>query len=283
MSSLKQNTTEWLELRKTKIGASDVPIILGISPFKTALTLWKEKMGLLPNIQTSAMRRGHEMEGEALKSYNQKTGNLCLPKVVLHPEHDFLMASLDGLSFEGMMQVEIKCPGQKDHDLAKKGEIPPYYYAQIQAQLACTGNPRADYYSYREGEGILIPVDRDDDFIETMYPKLEEFYTCMVNKTPPEATEKDVEVRLDEEFVLKAAELAETKEQIKQLKDLEKRQIGELQIVTDGQSCEGGGYRFVKYEKQGAIDYSSIPELEGVDLEKYRKPSSFSWRFSCSS
>ena len=59
----KQNTPEWLEFRKNKIGASDIPIIMGLSPYSTPLQLWKRKLGFLEEMQMNdCMRFGNENE-----------------------------------------------------------------------------------------------------------------------------------------------------------------------------------------------------------------------------
>jgi predicted phage-related endonuclease len=43
---MQQQTPEWLEFRKNKIGASDAPIIMETSPWKTPYQLWLEKLSL---------------------------------------------------------------------------------------------------------------------------------------------------------------------------------------------------------------------------------------------
>ncbi len=44
------------------------------------------------------------------------------PKVVLHPAHDWMMASLDGIDLDGNSIVEIKCPGQTDLEIGQTRE-----------------------------------------------------------------------------------------------------------------------------------------------------------------
>ena len=39
---IRHNTPEWLEMRRTGIGASDAAAVLGISPFKTNVELWAQ-------------------------------------------------------------------------------------------------------------------------------------------------------------------------------------------------------------------------------------------------
>ena len=57
---LNQRSPEWLQWRSQGITASDIPIILGLSPYKTPWQLWAEKVGRInapdisnnPNVKT---------------------------------------------------------------------------------------------------------------------------------------------------------------------------------------------------------------------------------------
>ena len=40
-----QGTSEWLENRKNHIGASDAPVVMGVSPWDTPYKLWENKLG----------------------------------------------------------------------------------------------------------------------------------------------------------------------------------------------------------------------------------------------
>ena len=69
MIALEQNTEEGFEFRKTKIGSSDAPIIMGESPWKTPQQLWEEKMGLKESsYENAAIQRGKQLEAQARKS-----------------------------------------------------------------------------------------------------------------------------------------------------------------------------------------------------------------------
>ncbi len=67
--SLEQGTPEWHEYRSMHIGASDAPIIMGVSPWRNVKQLYNEKMGLHNTRSTPAMQRGVEMEPQARKSF----------------------------------------------------------------------------------------------------------------------------------------------------------------------------------------------------------------------
>lgn len=63
--------------------------------------------------------------------------------------------------------MEIKCPGQADHDVAKSGKIPEKYIPHLQHQLAVTSLKLAYYFSF-DGVGVIVEVERNDSYIEQM-------------------------------------------------------------------------------------------------------------------
>ena len=42
---LNQRSDEWLNWRSLGVTATDIPVILGLSPYKTVWQLWAEKTG----------------------------------------------------------------------------------------------------------------------------------------------------------------------------------------------------------------------------------------------
>lgn len=278
---IKQNTPEWLEMRKNHIGASDAAAILGLSPWKTAFQLWEEKLGLRPGTQMNeAMRRGHELEPIARQAYNEHTGNSSEPEVAFHPTRKWMMASLDGISLDRSMVVEIKCPGAKDHELASKGEIPEKYYPQLQHQLAVIGLNLLHYFSYKDGEFHLIEVERDEKFIQKMYAKEEEFWQNIQNFEAPALSEKDYVKRGDVEWCSIAQKWLGTKLRLATAKEDEKEYREKLINLANNQNCQGFGVGVQKVVRKGSVDYSAIPELSGIDLEKHRKNPIETWRIS---
>ena len=277
---IQQNTPEWLEMRKSKVGASDAPIILGVSPWKTPFQLWEEKLGLsAPPQMNNAMRRGHELEPIARQAYIDHTGNYVEPSVEFHQEHKWMMASLDGVTPDKSIAVEIKCPGKVDHALAAQGEIPQKYFAQLQHQLAVLNLNNLHYFSYKDGEYHLIDVPRDEKYIKKMIEKEQKFWDCLQNFDPPALIEKDFFVREDKEWSTLALEWNNNNQILKEAKEKEKILRESLIQLSKNKNTRGCGIRVQKIIRNGAIDYGSIPEIQGVHLEKYRKPSTVSWRF----
>ena len=173
-----QSTDEWLSWRREGIGASDAPVIMGLSP-------WQKQEGLLliktgqrqERSANGAMQRGKTLEPLARQAYVRRTGIDIEPVCVQSLEHAWMRASLDGLSADGRHVVEIKCPGEKDHLLADSGQVPEKYYPQLQHILAVTGLGEIYYWSFRFNHTVLLKVDRDEVFIAGLVEKEAAFWT----------------------------------------------------------------------------------------------------------
>jgi len=177
----QQNTIEWLEFRKSKIGSSDAPIIMGASPWKTPHQLLDEKMGIKQSFYESpAMQRGKDLEPEARKRFEEETGLVVWPNVLIHPQHDYIMASLDGMTLDEKTAVEIKCPGKKTHKMAQEGHIPEHYHIQMQHQLAVTGLRTMFYYSFDGQKGVILKIQRDNSLVEEILIKEREFFQLVL-------------------------------------------------------------------------------------------------------
>lgn len=289
-NSLIQGTKEWHELRRTKIGASDAAVIMGVSPWMTKMELWEEKMGFRTRPQTNpAMERGNALEPIARQAYIDLTGVEVVPVVVFHPEHEWMMASLDGLSSDGTV-VEIKVPGLNDHALAAKGRIPLKYYPQLQHQMAVTGAKRIHYFSFNEESQYLIELDRDDGYIQDMIEKEQDFYNMLQEMVVPEPSYKDVLSRDDDDWKslteqLKAADKVYKKAE-KASKEAKKdvdKIIDSLKQLAKDRSCNGNHVKFTVFPYPGKIVYEKIPELEGVNLDAYREPSTLRYKYTIES
>jgi putative phage-type endonuclease len=274
---MEQRTNEWLELRKTKVGASDAPIIMKTSPWKTPYQLWREKLGIADEpVSTYAMDRGNELEPIARRALEDKLGMPLQPKVMLHIERSWMMASMDAISFDERVIAEIKCPGKNDHEIALSGRVPEKYYPQLQHQMEVCGLDEAYYFSFHGDEGVLLKIVRDEDYIRRLIIEEEKFYQCMVNFEPPELTSDDYVWQDGARW----AKIAERLAEIKQIKAEEESLKKELIMLANGMNSRGAGITLTKCVRKGTIDYKSIPELQGIDLESYRKESSEYWRLS---
>ena len=273
-----QRTPEWLEERRKHIGSSDAAAVMGLSPWKTAYMVWQDKLGLSKPIeQNEAMKRGSTMESIALEAFERERGIEMFPQIVYHKEHKFMMASLDGMSLDGKSAVEIKCPGKKSHESALDGKVPEYYMPQLQHQIACSNLDGIWYYSFDGENGVSIFVERDEVFIKNLIEVEAAFWDLVEKKIPPPLEKKDYVDKSSEIWAEYAKRLLSIQKEL-DLLTKEREAIKKALILdADGQNCKGEGLTLFKSFRQGRVDYEAIPELEGVDLSQYRKPSTESW------
>lgn len=274
---MEQRTAEWLEMRKDKIGASDAPVIMRKSPWKTPYQLWREKLGLVDEKgSTFAMDRGNELEPIAKRALEDKLGMALQPQIRLHNQRSWMMASMDAVSLDNRTVAEIKCPGKDDHATALAGQVPEKYYPQLQHQMEVCGVDEVYYFSYHGDENALLRITRDEKYIKQLLIEEEKFYECVMNFEPPALTPNDY-VWQDSAKWAKLAQEYKDLLAIEDKKEAIKKQLIEL---ASGQNSRGGGIQLTKCLRKGAIDYKKIPHLKDVDLEPFRKESSEYWRIS---
>ena len=135
---------QFLEVRRQGIGASDVAAIMGLNPFKTAVGVYMEKVGLTPDVPNENMEWGKEFEQIIAARFADKTrlriewlGDLTVigpePWMFAHPDFKIAHEPHGG---------EAKMTGGYDKDAwGEEGtdQIPDYYVTQAQWQMLCTG------------------------------------------------------------------------------------------------------------------------------------------------
>ena len=280
--SVNQGTKEWLEIRKKSITSTDSSIILGLNPYKDKEKLLLQKLDLEPVDDVSEiMMMGTQLEPIARERYMEETGELVFPAVYIRDDLPWAMASLDGINFDEDKIIEIKC-GSKAFD--RGSNIPPYYYCQIQHALWVSGATKCDYFCYWLGNFKLVTIEKDYPFIEKMIEAEKEFFCEMENA---DLEKLGIETRDDEAFEEAAQRwkeankvYLEAKALLKRAETVEKEAKSDMASLICGRGAIGFGIKIRKISRIGNIDYSLIPELQGVDLEKYRKEKSYWWDIS---
>jgi len=276
---LEQGSQNWLDYRKTRIGASDAASIMGVG-FSTPLELWKEKLGLVTKEVTSRMQRGTDLEPMAREAFIKEQEVFVAPAVIESKEHTWMFASVDGLSYDGKTLVEIKCPNQKDHALALEGKIPEKYFPQLQHQMLVLNLEMMYYFSFDGNQGARVLVYADSEYQRTLIAKERDFYKKLITFEQPELTDRDYIQKTDYDFLHHVHEYRKLLIEEKKIEQLKQTHRDALVHLADKQNVEGGGLRVQQITRRGFVDYSAIPELKSVDLERYRKPSIESVRIS---
>jgi len=218
------------------------------------------------------MLRGVHLEPAARAAYEARTG-LVMQPVVLVAEGGY-SCSLDGLTLGGERLLEVKCPVRgRDSTLweaVTAGKLPDHYQWQVQHQLMVSNAEVADVWVFDGSEGILLEVVPDRGAWTTLCEGWDRFWEYLVTKTPPPLSKGDVRGRSDPEWAAAAAHYLD----LKFFADGAQRALAEakdrLVALTSHTSETGAGVTVTRYWKAGAISYKAIPELQGVDLERYR-------------
>src|SRR5438552_3282204 len=121
---------------------------LGGDQWQTELELYEYLQGLREVEWNAGMTRGVALEPEARRLYEEQTGIVTRPALIVHPEHPWAVASVDGISFEGDRLLEVKCPSAEVHASIVPGAVPEDYLVQIRWYLYLTGAAICDLVSY---------------------------------------------------------------------------------------------------------------------------------------
>ncbi len=263
------NDLKWHEWRGKGIGSSDIPVILGVSPWKSYYQLWIEKTDQDTSVKKDnwAMARGRELEPQIRDWYNKTQNCMMVVENVTSTENERWRCSLDGIDRKINKLIEIKAPNKDDHELARSGELPKKYWPQVQWQLLVTGLPSADYVSYNE-DYVVINVIADQDYHTMLIEKATEFWQFVETNTSPPTDKEEIN---DKELELILDRYQETKKAISALEVTLEDYASKIKDKVKSEKATCGRFSLSWISKKGSIDYSSIPQLENVNLEAYRK------------
>lgn len=265
---LSNEREEFLKGRNERIGASEVPAIMGTCDFGSAMSVWEIKTGRKdPFVGNWATQRGHDLEPLVREIYEREFNVKASPKFVQYETWPTLTATLDG--FTGQQVVEIKVPSAKKHEMALNGLVPTTYRDQIQAQMLCAGVDEAHYVSYdpiKEQIAVVL-VKADKNRQDEILSMCKTFWELVQNNVPPVSVEVE-QPELEVLFVM----LKKTREQMKALESEEKTYIDKIKSLMISDKVKCGDFKAYWTTRKGSVKYADIPELKGVDLEQYRGP-----------
>jgi predicted transcriptional regulator len=143
-----------------------------------------------------------------------------------------------------------------------------------------TGLYKAFFVPFFDGEGVAIPVSRDEKFIKTLISQEMAFFSSLINFQSPEPSDRDWVELYDSEALEKATKYKFLDARIKECQ----REMDEIkqEILKKVKSprMSVNGVKIQKIFRSGNIDYKAIPELKNINLEIYRKPSSEYWKIT---
>lgn len=289
-------TALWHSWRLDGIGSSDAPIIAAaaglVKPaawMKSLEHLWQVKTGrrAADIVNSWVMQRGTNGEGPARDLYEKSTCNAVSPMFGEMDGYEFIHSSFDGVDFDQKLLAEIKCPGDQQHNAAKRGEVVGYYLPQMAHQaMTLWGHPEswpdgidADYVSYipetkdlavvrntLTGDGFYMPlVSVLRDMAIKLLPLEVQFWQDVQGGILPCGTDwRDAATNY---LVVQSKIEALTLE-------LNDARSVLIDLLGKNGKMSGAGVSVARQVKQGSVDYKAIlaaNQLQDVDVEPFRK------------
>lgn len=203
---------EWLTYRRNGIGGSDIAAICGLSKWRTPIHVYLEKLGEAPVEQKSeAAEWGTRLEPLIADKFASEHPEWAITEkkvIYCHPEHRWALGNLDRMIIcpkHGRGILEIKTASEYLRHEWDEGNIPDYYYVQLQWYLFVTGldwgyfatliggNKYREYELFRDDELIRQLVRLAGDFwhgyvLERKCPPVDGSEACktLLNRLYPE-------------------------------------------------------------------------------------------------
>ena len=275
---MEQGSLEWHEHRSKYRNASEASIIMDCAPgyWKTSKRiLWEQKQGLRgSNVDENnpAIMHGNNMEAAALACLNKQLGSNMKPAVFVEGKYS---ASLDGYGADAegrLIKCEIKCPWKAETSQVWKmsaafGEIAEYYRWQMIHQDYCAPTEQSFFFVYISDEkNILIPHLSPEEDTAALLTAWDEFSAEEPAQDWEDRTDDDIRVLVERHRDL-VQQKAILDVELKLAEKALKEESGDNNVIAFGAKIQ-------VIERIGAVDYKTVPQLDGIDLEAYRKPGS---------
>jgi putative phage-type endonuclease len=187
--------------RVKHIGASDMPAILGLSPWASAMDIWFVKTG---KVKPEDTENAAADIGSALEPYilNELAPNDLgpietrdekgKPFFIVDPRDGILATTLDGRVIETGNPVEAKCRGifrPMEQGWGEPGtdDIPQDILVQASVQMICTCRMSCHIAAILGGRGYqLYRAELDNDVAAMLMEAADKFWQCVTKDTPPD-------------------------------------------------------------------------------------------------
>jgi putative phage-type endonuclease len=182
----------WHAERRTGLGGSDMAAIMGLSPFRSPMDVFLDKIGEAPATpETAAMYWGTQLEALVAREFATRTGYRVQrrTRMLRHPTIPYLIGHVDRIVIGhpgGPAVLEAKTTGAYRQADWADGQAPLPYVIQVQHYLDLTGY-RTGYLAVLIGgnDFRVVEVPRNEALIARMHEAAEAFWLCVETRTPP--------------------------------------------------------------------------------------------------
>ena len=190
VEDMQKNHDKWLAIRNNGLGGSDAAVIMGVSPFKSRLTLWMEKTGKLAPEDLSQNQRvywGIKNEANIAAWFKEVTGKKTRRRgMIMDEDYPYMFANVDRMVDGEDAGLEIKTAGVSQAPQWKEDNVPDGYWLQCQWYMAVTGC-KCWYIAVLIGgnEATWKKVERSDKQIAELRRAARNFWDMVVDEVMP--------------------------------------------------------------------------------------------------
>jgi len=301
MVQIKQGTAAWHDQRSNRITGTRLPKAVdeciwtkGDQWEALGRDIYREanhfKQDPFNQFAMFAMKHGTDSEPLALKTLAGMGYKITQPSFVVHPEHDWMGISPDGIMLKGrngsISAVEIKCPQSKpceDVKVQKRN-----YWHQMQMAMECMDIDEMLFFQwYSETEYFEQWISRDPKWAETYIPKAKKFMdwynekskdVTYIERWSEDKDEPGINYKTVEDTD-ETSELATVLKELKQLKDrssvldIRKKELSAMLIKKHGGAFGTSSVKCHMTQARGRINYSQLVKDQNIErdvLEEYR-------------
>lgn len=183
---------EWLAYRRQGIGGSDAAVTVGLNSYKSLLTLYYDKKGMLPEVtDNEQMRQGRDLEQYVADRWMEKAGKKCRKDNFMYrsSEYPFMLADIDRDVIGESAGLECKTTSVYNKSDFDSGEIPLPYYVQCMHYMAVKGYDRMYLAVLVLNKGFYdFVIERNDEEIQSLIQAEKSFWEEHILKNiPPDA------------------------------------------------------------------------------------------------
>jgi putative phage-type endonuclease len=282
MTALRVGSDAWHAERRGLITSTDIPILLGLSPYRSEADLAAEKLGQQPPAQeTPAMRIGKAMEDVVRTEYQRATGRKLRRVNGLrhHPTISWAATSLDFVVGRQIVEAKVSRSRRWEDGLPQDVE------AQVAWEIGCSGYEGADVAALLGYDLQIFPVAPNPALFENLVAVADDFRRRLAAGGPFTAdlaylrnrypADNGAEMVADAELAALVAELVSTRATRKALESQEeaaeaaiKTRMGEIAVLA------GDGFRVTwrRTKDREETDWRSLADSMLRTLPETERP-----------
>lgn len=287
---------EWLELRKTGIGSSEVATIVGLNPWETPYQLWRRKVGIdAPKEENLAMKAGHYLEDAVSRFWADETGR----EIIKRSAVDWIIRDNDRPYLQVSPDRTYWLTGEKHNDTNKgileckttqmavdADDLPKHWFCQVQYQLGVAGLEHGSLAWLCSGREFgYKDIDLVPDFYQWLVDEVSRFWQdhVLAHVEPSAISVKDVLLKYNRhadgkiievgaDILDACTELKEVKRQIKALEDTQASLEERIKLVFgDAEGISFDGQTLATWKAPKPSKRFDAKALQVADPDTYAK------------